>query len=298
MLLVTGLIMVGAVLTNKSPVTLAQVTPIARLTGEYEVLVVPAASPYRTLGEFIKAWKANPGLPIAGGSAGGTDHMLTGLLAAAAGVDVTRMNYVPHSGGGETIASLVGNQVPAGVNGLAEFTSLIAAGRLRALAISSEKRLPGIDIPTFVEQGVKPDAGELARRHGGPQHHPAAACRADLGRGTDAPVARLENARARRTTGLTCINRARRSRRSSKTRMRGRPPCSNRSVSSSERTEASSRPRSSVLGLLLLAGVRGIAPGAGYDRIGPRFFPIVTATGMILLGAVLAISARRRRPPD
>ena len=118
------------------------------------MLVVPAASPYRTLGEFIKAWKTNPGLPIAGGSAGGTDHMLTGLLAAAAGVDVSRMNYVPHSGGGETIASLVGNQVPAGVNGLAEFTSLIAAGRLRALAISSEKRLPGIDIPTFVEQGV------------------------------------------------------------------------------------------------------------------------------------------------
>jgi putative tricarboxylic transport membrane protein len=153
-LMVTGLIMVGAVLTNKSPVTLAQVTPIARLTGEYEVLVVPAASPYRTLGEFIKAWKTNPGLPIAGGSAGGTDHMLTGLLAAAAGVDVTKINYVPHSGGGETIASLVGNQVPAGVNGLAEFTSLIAAGRLRALAISSEKRLPGIAIPTFVEQGV------------------------------------------------------------------------------------------------------------------------------------------------
>jgi putative tricarboxylic transport membrane protein len=153
-LMVTGLIMVGAVLTNKSPVTLAQVTPIARLTGEYEVLVVPAASPYRTLAEFLKAWKTNPGLPIAGGSAGGTDHMLTGLLAAAAGVDVTRMNYVPHSGGGETIASLVGNQVPAGVNGLAEFTSLIAAGRLRALGISSEKRLPGIDIPTFVEQGV------------------------------------------------------------------------------------------------------------------------------------------------
>ena len=90
MLLVTGLIMVGAVLTNKSPVTLAQVTPIARLTGEYEVLVVPAASPHKTLADFIKGWKANPGLPIAGGSAGGTDHMLTGLLAAAAGVDVTK----------------------------------------------------------------------------------------------------------------------------------------------------------------------------------------------------------------
>lgn len=154
-LMVTGLIMVGAVLTNKSPVNLGQVTPIARLVGEYEVLVVPAASPYKTLADFIRAWKADPAKqPIAGGSAGGTDHMLAGLLASTAGVDVTRINYIPHSGGGESIASLVGNQVSAGINGLAELLSLIKAGRLRALAVSSERRLPGVDIPTFVEQGV------------------------------------------------------------------------------------------------------------------------------------------------
>jgi putative tricarboxylic transport membrane protein len=151
----TGLIMVGAVLTNKSPVTLAQVTPLARLTGEYEVLVVPAASPHRTLADFIRAWKADPGqMAIAGGSAGGTDHMLAGLLAKEVGIDPTRVNYIPHSGGGETIASLVGNQVPAGVNGLGELDPFIRAGKLRALAISSEKRLPGLDIPTFVEQQV------------------------------------------------------------------------------------------------------------------------------------------------
>jgi putative tricarboxylic transport membrane protein len=63
------------------------------------------------------------------------------------------------------------------------------------------------------------------------------------------------------------------------------------------RTEASFAACVVVLGLLLLAGVRGIAPGAGYDRVGPRSFPVVTATGMILLGAVLGISAWRRRPP-
>lgn len=154
-LMAMGLIMVGAVLTNKSPVTLAQVTPIARITGEYEVLVVPAASPYKTLGEFVAAWKSNPGkLAIAGGSAGGTDHMLAGLLARTVGVDPTTVNYVPHSGGGESIASLVGNQVSAGINGLGELASFIKAGQLRPLAISSETRLPGVDIPTFVEQGV------------------------------------------------------------------------------------------------------------------------------------------------
>jgi putative tricarboxylic transport membrane protein len=154
MLMAMGLIMVGAVLTNRSPVTLAQITPIARLTGEYEVLVVPAASPYKTLADFMKAWKANPGMAIAGGSAGGTDHMLAGLLAKASGVDVNKLNYVPHSGGGESIASLIGNQVAAGINGLGELVPFIKAGKLRALAISSDKRLAGMDIPTFLEQKV------------------------------------------------------------------------------------------------------------------------------------------------
>ena len=154
-LMVMGLIMVGGVLTNRSPVTLAQVTPIARLTGEYEVLVVPTASPYRNLRELIAGWKMNPGrLAIAGGSAGGTDHMLAGLLANAVGVDVARVNYVPHSGGGESIASLLGNQVSAGINGLAELVPFIKAGKLRPIAISSDTRVPGMNIPTFVEQGV------------------------------------------------------------------------------------------------------------------------------------------------
>ena len=153
--MVMGLIMVGAVLTNKSPVTLDQVTPIARLTGEYEVLVVPAASPHKKLDDVIRAWKADPGaFSIAGGSAGGTDHMMAGLLAKAVGIDVSKVNYVPHSGGGESLASMIGNQVAAGINGLNEMIAFIKAGRLRAIAISSEKRVPGVDIPTFKEQGV------------------------------------------------------------------------------------------------------------------------------------------------
>jgi putative tricarboxylic transport membrane protein len=154
-LLVTGLIMVGAVLTNKSPVGLAQTTPIARLVGEYELLVVPAASPHRTLKAFLEAWKANPGrMAIAGGSAGGTDHMLAGLLAKAVGIDPARINYIPHSGGGESVASLLGSQVAAGINGAGELTAFIRAGQIRALAVSSDTRVPGLDVPTFVEQGV------------------------------------------------------------------------------------------------------------------------------------------------
>jgi len=155
LLMATGLIMVGAVLTNNSPVTMAQTTPIARLLGEYEILVVPAASPYKTLADFVNAWKADPGkLAIAGGSAGGADHMLAGLLAKEVGLDATKVNYVPHSGGGESLASLLGAHVAAGINGSGELIAFIQAGQLRALAISGPQRVPGWDIPTFVEQGV------------------------------------------------------------------------------------------------------------------------------------------------
>ena len=80
--------------------------------------------------------------------------MTAGLLAKAAGIDVSKLNYVPHSGGGESLASMIGNQVAGGVNGLNEMIAFIKAGRLRAIGISSEKRLPGVDIPTFIEQGV------------------------------------------------------------------------------------------------------------------------------------------------
>ena len=154
-LMVTGLIMMGAILTNDSAVTLDQVTPVARLIGEYEVMVVPADSPYRTLEEFITAWRQDPGaMAIAGGSAGGTDHMLAGLLAQELGIDVSQVNYLPHSGGGESLASLLGSHVAAGINGFAEMQAFIDSGRLRALALSSEERVEGLDIPTFVEQGV------------------------------------------------------------------------------------------------------------------------------------------------
>ncbi|MCP2014398.1 putative tricarboxylic transport membrane protein [Deinococcus sp. HSC-46F16] len=155
LLMTMGLVMVGAVQTNASRVDLSRVTPIARLTGEYEVVVVPAASPYRTMRDLTAAWKANPGaVAFAGGSAGGTDHMLVGLLAQAAGVDPRKMNYVPFSGGGEALAALLGNQVAAGVAGYGEFEAQIKAGRLRLLGISAPKRQAGISAPTFKEQGL------------------------------------------------------------------------------------------------------------------------------------------------
>jgi putative tricarboxylic transport membrane protein len=154
-LMLSGLIMLGAVVTHRSPVTLADVTPVARLVGEYEVVVVPAGSPMRTLADLVAAFRAAPeSISWGGGSAGGTDQILAGLFADAVGVDPRRVNYIAYSGGGESLSAILGGQVSVGVNGLAELAPHIASGAVRVLAISSAARLPGVDAPTFREQGV------------------------------------------------------------------------------------------------------------------------------------------------
>jgi len=154
-LMVTGLVMMSAIVMNDSPVSLAEATPVARLTGEYEVVVVPASSPFRSFGDLASALRASPGaVSWAGGSAGGTDHLLVGLLAKAVGVDPARANYVAFSGGGESVAALLGGQVSAGVSGLSEYRPHITAGSLRALGLSAPESAPGVSIPTFREQGV------------------------------------------------------------------------------------------------------------------------------------------------
>ena len=157
-LMVNGLVMVGAILTNKSQVSLAQTTPIARLIGEYEVIVVPASSEIKTTADLVAQLKADPGaVPFGGGSAGGTDHILAGLIAKAAGADVTKLNYVPFSGGGEALAAVMGGHVAAGISGYSEWEGQIQSGELRALAISAPERQAGIDIPTLKEQGIAVD---------------------------------------------------------------------------------------------------------------------------------------------
>ena len=154
-LLVTGLVMVSGIAANRSPVTLADVTPIALLSGEYEVIVVPASSPFHSLDDIIAAFRQNPrAISWGGGSAGGTDEILVRLLADGVGVPRSGVNYIAYSGGGQALAAVLGAHVSAAVSGLGEFGAQIEAGQLRALAISAPARIQGIDIPTFHEHGV------------------------------------------------------------------------------------------------------------------------------------------------
>lgn len=157
-LLVTGLVMVSGIVAQKSVVSLADVTPVARLTGEYEVIVVPADSPHRTLVDLLRAFRAAPhAVSWGGGSAGGTDDLLARLIAETISVPPSSVNYVAFSGGGEALAALLGGQVTAGVSGLGEFAPSLESGQLRALAVSSPERLPGLDAPTLREAGVPLD---------------------------------------------------------------------------------------------------------------------------------------------
>lgn len=153
--MVGGMVMVGALIANKSPVKMTDLTPIARLTGEAQALVVPASSPFKNLQDLMTAFKADPGkVSIAGGSAGGSDHILAGMMAKTVGIDAKRVAYVAFAGGGPAQAAILGAQVSAGISGYGEFSEQVKAGKLRAIAISSDKRVPGIDVPTFKEQGV------------------------------------------------------------------------------------------------------------------------------------------------
>ena len=157
-LLVTGLVMVSGVIINHSPVSLADATPIARLTGETEVIVVPAASPYRSIQALAAAFTADPGaVAWGGGSAGGTDDILVRLMAEQLGLPASRVNYIAFAGGGAALAAVLGGQVTAAVSGYGEFAGQIAAGELRALAISAPVRLTGIDVPTLRESGIALD---------------------------------------------------------------------------------------------------------------------------------------------
>jgi putative tricarboxylic transport membrane protein len=188
-LMMGGMVMVGGIALNKSPVDLTMVTPIARLTTEYEVIVVPANSPHKTIGDLVKAFKAEPGkVSWGGGSAGGTDHILVGLIAKAVGADPSKINYVPFKGGGEAITSIIGGHVAAGVSGLGEFAEQIKAGRMRALAVSSPKALDGI--ASLKEQGIDVELGNWRGIFAAPGITPAQrdALIAAVKAGTESPM--------------------------------------------------------------------------------------------------------------
>ena len=154
-LMVGGSVMVGAAIANKSPVTMRDVTPIARLTEEAGVVVVPATGRIKTWNDLVAALKTNPkAVSVAGGSAGGTDHLILGLMVKSLGRNPREAAYVAFAGGGPANAAIIGGQVVAGISGYSEFEEQIRAGRMIPLATSGRTRIPGVNVPTMTELGM------------------------------------------------------------------------------------------------------------------------------------------------
>jgi putative tricarboxylic transport membrane protein len=159
-LMVMGAVMLGGIITGKPPVSLDKVTPIARLTSEYNVFVVPSNSPLKTMKDVVEQLKKDPGsVKWGGGSRGSTEHIAAAMLAREVGVDAAKINYVPFRGGGEAVAAILGGNVTVGGSGYSEFQQYIETGKMRPIAVTSAKRLKGINIPTMIEQGYNIDIG-------------------------------------------------------------------------------------------------------------------------------------------
>ncbi len=168
-LMVMGAVMLGGIITGKPPVSLSQATPIARLTTEYNVFVLPANSPFKSMAEVIAQLKKDPGsVKWGGGSRGSTEHIAAAMIAREVGVDPSKINYVAFRGGGEATAAILGGNVTVGGSGYSEFAEYISTGKMKPLAVTSDTRLKGVNVPTLKEQGVNVVIGNWRGVYGGP----------------------------------------------------------------------------------------------------------------------------------
>ncbi len=168
-MMVMGAVMLGGLITGKPAVSLSSATPLVRLTSEYNAFVLPANSPFKSMKEVIEQFKKDPGsVKWGGGSRGSTEHICAAMIAREVGVDATKVNYVAFRGGGEATAAILGGNVTIGGGGYSELSEYVAAGKMRAVAVTSGTRLKGVNIPTLKEQGINVEIGNWRGVYGAP----------------------------------------------------------------------------------------------------------------------------------
>ncbi len=113
LMMMMGLGVVGAVYTNGSSARASDATALAKMVEEQEGILVPGDSPFRTIGDLVAAWKADPAkVTIGGGSSpGGPDHLFPMETARAVGVDPRKVNYITYDGGGDLLTALLGKKI-------------------------------------------------------------------------------------------------------------------------------------------------------------------------------------------
>ena len=168
-MMVMGAVMLGGIITGKPPVSLSAATPLARLTSEYNVFVLPANSPFKSMKEVVEQLKKDPGsVKWGGGSRGSTEHIAAAMIAREVGVDPAKINYVAFRGGGEATAAILGGNVTIGGSGYSEFSEYINSGKMKAVGVTSAARLKGVAVPTLKEQGINVEIGNWRGVYGAP----------------------------------------------------------------------------------------------------------------------------------
>ncbi len=152
-LFVGGYVLVGSAIGNKSALTLSDLTPLARLTGESEAVAVPASSPVRTIEELLDKFRRDPAaITWAGGSFGGVGQVALSLIARAAGIAPKLARHAHYSSAAEAAAATARGEAQAVVTGYRELVHLGDA--LRVLAVAAARPLPGVDAPTLNQRGL------------------------------------------------------------------------------------------------------------------------------------------------
>jgi putative tricarboxylic transport membrane protein len=143
-------------LTKVFPQNFRDLTLIAGTIGDYAALVVPANSSYKNFTDLVNAYKKNPEkVAIGGGSVPGSmDHLVPAMAFKAAGADPTKVKYIPFDGGGKAMAGLLSGEIDALSTGFSEAVSMANSGKVRIIAVTSEKRVDAApNAPTLIEQG-------------------------------------------------------------------------------------------------------------------------------------------------
>lgn len=169
-LLMMGAVMIGGLVSSKSPLRLQQATPIARLTSEYSVFATAASSPFMSMEDVADALRQSPErVRFGGGSKGSTEHIASAMFARSVRVPPRNIVFKAHAGGAEAVATLLRGEIDVVGSGYGELAPQLASGRLRLLGISSQRRLPVLpDLPTLKEQGFDVIIGNWRGVYGAP----------------------------------------------------------------------------------------------------------------------------------
>ncbi|MDO9095857.1 MAG: tripartite tricarboxylate transporter substrate-binding protein [Rubrivivax sp.] len=156
-LLIGGMVMLGAVALHRPSADIARVQPLVKLTSEYLIIVVATDSKWQKLADLAGALRADVrSIAIAGGSAGGIDHMFAGSFVRTISADPKQMNYQPFaSGKDDVVGVLTSGKAQVAITGLGDLDTLLKTGKVRVLAVSSRRPFAGL--ATLREQGVSTD---------------------------------------------------------------------------------------------------------------------------------------------